>query len=97
MINAYKNFFKGYVDFTGIVKSENKMQFALKIKERIKELTNLTCSVGMGFNKLSAKIASDINKRFGVYVFENEKDFVEYISDKKIKIIPGVGRKFSEI
>lgn len=88
---------EGYVDLTGIVKPENKMQFALKFKERIKELTNLTCSVGMGFNKLSAKIASDINKPFGVYVFENEKDFVEYISDKKIKIIPGVGRKFSEI
>lgn len=88
---------EGYVDLTGIVKPENKMQFALKFKERIKELTNLTCSVGMGFNKLSSKIASDINKPFGVYVFENEKDFIEYISDKKIKIIPGVGRKFSEI
>ena len=88
---------EGYIDLTGIVKPENKKQFALKFKERIKELTNLTCSVGIGFNKLSAKIASDINKPFGIYIFENEKDFIEYISDKKIKIIPGVGRKFSEI
>ena len=77
---------EGYIDLTGIVKPENKIQFALKFKERIKELTNLTCSVGIGFNKLSAKIASDINKPFGIYIFENEKDFIEYISDKKIKI-----------
>ena len=55
---------EGYIDLTGIVKPENKIQFALKFKERIKELTNLTCSVGIGFNKLSAKIASDINKPF---------------------------------
>jgi len=67
---------EGYIDLTGIVKPENKKQFALKFKERIKELTNLTCSVGIGFNKLSAKIASDINKPFGIYIFENEKDFI---------------------
>ena len=70
---------EGYIDLTGIVKPENKIQFALKFKERIKELTNLTCSVGIGFNKLSAKIASDINKPFGIYIFENEKEFLKYI------------------
>ena len=68
---------EGYIDLTGIIKAENKKQFALKFKERIKELTNLTCSVGIGFNKLSAKIASDINKPFGIYIFENEKDTIE--------------------
>jgi len=31
---------EGYIDLTGIVKPENKIQFALKFKERIKELTN---------------------------------------------------------
>ena len=29
---------EGYIDLTGIVKPENKKQFALKFKERIKEL-----------------------------------------------------------
>lgn len=88
---------EGYIDLTGIIKAENKGSFAIKFKERIKKLTDLTCSVGVGFNKLSAKIASDINKPFGLFIFENEKEFINYILDKKIKIIPGVGKKFFEI
>ena len=88
---------EGYIDLTDIIRPENKKNFAIKFKQRIKELTNLTCSVGIGFNKLSAKIASDINKPFGFFIFENEEEFIKYISDKKIKIIPGVGKKFYEI
>ena len=86
-----------YIDLTDIIRPENKKNFAIKFKQRTKELTNLTCSVGIGFNKLSAKIASDINKPFGFFIFENEKEFIKYISDKKIKLIPGVGKKFYEI
>ena len=88
---------EGYIDLTDIIRPENKENFAIKFKQRIKELTNLTCSVGIGFNKLSAKIASDINKPFGFFIFENEEGFIKYISNKKIKIIPGVGKKFYEI
>ena len=88
---------EGYIDLTDIIRPENKKNFAIKFKQRIKELTNLTCSVGIGFNKLSAKIASDINKPFGFCIFENEEEFIKYISDKKIKLIPGVGKKFYEI
>ena len=88
---------EGYIDLTDIIRPEIKKNFAIKFKQRIKELTNLTCSVGIGFNKLSAKIASDINKPFGFFIFENEEEFIKYISDKKIRIIPGVGKKFYEI
>lgn len=88
---------EGYIDLTGIINEEKKESFAKKFRERIKEITNLTCSVGIGFNKLSAKIASDINKPYGQYVFQNEKQFIDYISDKKINIIPGVGKKFNEL
>ena len=88
---------EGYIDLTDVIKAENKKAFAIKFKQRIKELTNLTCSVGIGFNKLSAKIASDINKPFGFFIFKNEEEFIKHISDKKIKIIPGVGKKFFEI
>lgn len=88
---------EGYIDLTDVINPENKKSFAIKFKQRIKELTNLTCSVGISFNKLSAKIASDINKPFGFFIFENEKEFIKYISDKKIRIIPGVGKKFFEI
>lgn len=88
---------EGYIDLTGIVDEDKKENFAKKFKKRIKELTNLTCSVGVGFNKLSAKIASDINKPYGMYIFNNQREFSEYIRNKKISIIPGVGKKFNEL
>lgn len=88
---------EGYIDLSGIITEDKKESFAKKFRERIKEITNLTCSVGMGFNKLSAKIASDINKPYGQYIFDDEKQFMDYIAEKKIKIIPGVGKKFNEV
>lgn len=88
---------EGYIDLTNVITEDKKIYFAETFKKRIKEITNLTCSVGIGFNKLSAKIASDINKPFGQYIFNNETEFIEYINEKKIKIIPGVGKKFNEV
>lgn len=89
---------EGYIDLTGIVLNnhESKMKFALKFQKRIKEITELTCSVGIGYNKLTAKIASDINKPAGVYIFKNSEEFLKYISQKPIGIMPGVGKKLSE-
>lgn len=87
---------EGYVDLTGIVATDKKEVFAKKFRERIKKITNLTCSVGIGFNKLSAKIASDINKPYGQYIFHTEQQFIDFLSEKKLKIIPGIGKKFYE-
>ncbi|MDO4691066.1 MAG: DNA polymerase IV [Fusobacterium sp.] len=88
---------EGYIDLTGIVAEDKKESFAKNFRKRIKDITNLTCSVGIGFNKLSAKIASDINKPYGQHIFNSEEEFINYLSDKKIKIIPGVGKKFTEL
>ncbi|MBC2856681.1 DNA polymerase IV [Cetobacterium sp. 2A] len=89
---------EGYVDITEIIKNyPSKEYFAKKFREGIKRNTGLTCSVGIGYNKLSAKIASDINKPGGQYIFKNSEEFVEYIKEKPIKILPGVGKKLQEI
>lgn len=86
---------EGYIDITDHIKSPETLNyFAKKFRERIKFHTGLTCSVGIGFNKLSAKIASDINKPNGQYIFYSPYEFIEYIKEKNIKIIPGVGKKF---
>ncbi len=89
---------EGYVDITEAVKKFPSLEaFADKFKERIKYHTNLTCSVGIGINMLSAKIASGINKPGGKYIFKSQLDFVEYIKAKDIKIIQGVGKKLREL
>lgn len=89
---------EGYVDITEIVKRFPSLEnFADRFKERIKYHTGLTCSVGIGVNKLSAKIASGINKPGGKYIFASQMEFVEYIRTKNIEIIQGVGKKLREI
>ncbi len=89
---------EGYVDITDVLtKHWTAEDFAKKFQERIKNIVGLTCSVGIGYNKLTAKIASDINKPAGIYIFENEQEFVNYIKDKPINKIQGVGKKLTEI
>ena len=91
----YIAFDEGFLDITDIIENySSKEYFAQKLKKRIFEITGLTCSVGIGYNKLTAKIASDYNKPNGFYVFNSSKDFTEHIKNENVKIIPGVGKKF---
>lgn len=89
---------EGYIDITDVIpKYSSKEKFAKTFRERIYKHTGLTCSVGIGVNKISAKIASDINKPFGQYIFNTQTEFVEYMKDKKIRKLQGVGEKFEKI
>lgn len=89
---------EGYIDITDVIDNFPSLEyFANKFRERIKYHTNLTCSVGIGFNKLSAKIGSNINKPGGQYIFNSPMEFIKYIEDKDVKIIQGVGKKFREL
>lgn len=91
---------EGYVDITDfIIENDTKEieNFINRFKKYIYKNTKLTCSVGIGFNKVSAKIASDINKPSGYYIFYNREQFLEYIHDKELAIIPGIGKKTREL
>lgn len=89
---------EGYIDITEVIpKYSSKEKFAKIFRERIFKHTGLTCSVGIGVNKISAKIASDINKPFGQYIFNTQEEFVEYMKDKKVRKLQGVGEKFEKI
>lgn len=89
---------EGYIDMTDIISNfSSKERFGEIFRKRIFQITGLTCSIGIGFNKLSAKIASDINKPGGQYIFNTEEEFIEYIKNKSIRKIQGVGKKFEKI
>lgn len=67
-------------------------RIARAIKKEIKTKEKLTCSIGIGPNKLIAKIASDFQKPDGLTsVTEEEKElFLELMPVRKI---PGIGPK----
>ena len=89
---------EGFVDITDIIKKYPSYEvFAERFQRGILKNTGLTCSIGIGYNKLSAKLASEAKKPGGVTFIKNVGEFAGFMSDKKIKLIPGVGKKTQEI
>jgi DNA polymerase-4 len=67
-------------------------QIAREIKERIRETTGLTCSIGIAPNKLLAKIASDMEKPDGITII-TEEDVATRIWALPVRKLRGVGPK----
>jgi DNA polymerase-4 len=65
---------------------------AKEIKKRIKEETDLNCSIGIAPNKLLAKIASDLNKPDGLTIL-TEEDIEKRIWPLPARKLQGVGPK----
>jgi len=68
----------------------------LLIKERTKEETGLTCSVGIGYSKTSAKLASEEKKPDGFFEIPNAGAFKDLVMDRGVRVIYGVGPKTAE-
>lgn len=66
-------------------------QIAVEIKQKIKEVTALTASAGVSFNKFLAKIASDHNKPDGLFVVK-PKDAEQFVEALAIEQFFGVGK-----
>jgi len=67
-------------------------EIAREIKERVKEATGLTCSIGIAQNKLLAKIASDMEKPDGLTII-TEADIESRIWKLPVRKLWGVGPK----
>jgi len=68
---------------------------ALDIKKRIKERFGLTCSIGIGPNKLMAKLAGELKKPDGLVILKRE-DIPAKIKDVSVGKFCGVGRKMEQ-
>jgi len=66
-----------------------------EIKQAIKKQEQLTASVGIGPNKLIAKIASDFNKPDGLTVV-SAADAEAFLEPLSIRAIPGIGPRAEE-
>lgn len=81
--------------------SENKkgielaVDIAKEIKQKIFERTSLTASAGISYNKLLAKIASDMRKPNGVFTVHPDRA-LDFIGKLPIEKLWGVGPKTAE-
>lgn len=72
--------------------SEKAKKIAEQIKKAIQKEEKLLCSIGIGSNKLIAKIASDFEKPDGLTVVRQE-EAERFLSPLSVRKIPGVGPK----
>ena len=68
---------------------------ARALKTEVRRETGLIASIGLGPNKLVAKIASDLDKPDG-FAQLSQADFLPTIGDRSARLIPGVGPKTME-
>jgi DNA polymerase-4 len=81
---------EAYLDVTHNTSGLYASQIAKAIQKAIREELHLSCSVGVGPNKLVAKIASDIKKPGGITVVPPER-VREFMSALPVRKIFGVG------
>ncbi len=67
------------------------VRLAKRIKEEVLEKEGLTCSIGIGPNKLVAKIASDYQKPDGLTVVE--EDAKDFLAPLEVNKLWGIGEK----
>jgi DNA polymerase IV (DinB-like DNA polymerase) len=71
-------------------------EIARRIKAEIRQKEGLTCSIGIGPNKLIAKIASDMEKPDGLTIVRPERVEV-FLAPLSVRCIPGVGPKSEKV
>ncbi|CAN0906698.1 DNA polymerase kappa, partial [Linum grandiflorum] len=86
---------EAYLDITEICKERGitGADVAEELRRGVFEKTGLTCSAGIGPNRLLAKVCSDINKPNGQFVLPNGRTAVKtFISSLPIRKIGGIGK-----
>ncbi len=84
---------EAFLDVTDKVKDyEDAEKLTGKIKKEVLNKEKVTCSIGIGPNKLIAKLASDYKKPYGTTVVKPE-DIKQFISKLNVRRLPGIGSK----
>ena len=74
------------------VETDDPERFAHVLRAAVLERTGLHCSVGIGDNKLQAKIATDLGKPRGVHTLTSE-DWFDQMGDRPTEALWGIGRR----
>lgn len=90
---------EAYIDLSFAGSFKKAEGLCKKIKKAVKEREKLTCSIGLGPNKLIAKIASDMQKPDGLTIIGADDEKIsarlveEFLAPLSIRKIPGIGPK----
>ena len=68
-----------------------------EIKRRTTEEVGLSCSVGIGYSMMSAKIASEEGKPGGIFEIADADALLKLIIDRDVRVIYGVGVKSAAV
>jgi DNA polymerase-4 len=80
---------EAYLDLTGL---DRYRSAARRVKEAVRSETGLTCSVGIGPNKLVAKVSSDAEKPDGFVELTAEEARLRF-AEASPGLVPGIGPK----
>jgi len=83
---------EAYLDLSSLGGWEGAEGHARALKREVFEREGLTCSVGLGPNKLVAKIASDARKPDGLTVVRPD-EVQGFLDPLRARVIPGIGPK----
>jgi len=84
---------EAYLDLTGVEHLHGSLeQIARRIKEEIRSVTSLSCSVGIARNKFLAKVASESNKPDGLTIIPS-RETAKIAQSLPVGKFPGSGRK----
>jgi DNA polymerase IV (DinB-like DNA polymerase) len=87
---------EAFCDITGKVSDfDDAKLHAIRLKDEIKQNVGLTGSVGIGPNKLVAKIASDFQKPDGLMVVKPH-EILQFLNPLDVRDLIGVGKKTEE-
>lgn len=85
---------EAFADITGVNIFGQPETLAMKVKERIRQETGLTCSIGIAPNKLLAKLASDMQKPDGL-VLIGDADVRGVLENLPVGELWGIGPKLT--
>jgi DNA polymerase-4 len=83
---------EAYLELTGLPAPHAAMR---RVSVEIEQATGLGCSIGIGPNKLVAKVASDAEKPRGFVVLTREQACARF-ADASCGLVPGIGPKTAE-
>ena len=93
-IVEYISLDEGFLDVTGSAHLFDGTQaIAHEIKRRTVQEVGLTCSVGIGYSLMSAKLASEEDKPDGFFQILTQQDLHNLIYERTVRTIYGVGAK----